>query len=179
MNGIFSREKAQTVRTQFFLKQQARRFAALGLLLLASCTPAVTPPVNVLEAPNSLVFDLLIQNVSGFRRYHIVREVLWQECGKTQEESFAPSETHVSMLTEAERKQLLSLLNQLLESVRNQPLPEAELENQTTVELNLRQNEKANVFKSSEQALQSESSQSAKALLNILQFISKKNDLTC
>lgn len=151
---------------------------AISASLLA-CGTTPPPPIESLQAPGSLVVDLLIQRESRFQRYHLVREVLWQECGNLKEESLAPSETHISMLDENERTALVTSLSALLKSAAEESLPSPESEDSDVVTLTLKQDEKANTFVVSEKTLRGLQTPVAKSTKEVIAQISLKGDGSC
>ena len=145
-------------------------------LLACGTTP---PPIESLKAPGNLVVDLLMQKADRFQRYHLVRDVLWQECGNNKEDSLAPSETHVSLLDDAEKNALVSVLDALLKNSAEETLPAPESDDNDVLTLTLKQDDKSNSFTVSEKTLRGLDSAVAKNTKQVVTYLSQKGEVNC
>lgn len=157
------------------------RLVSVAAVLLASgCGARVDPPIDLSNAPDDVVIDVLSQSNDGFRRYHVVREVVWRECGSVTETSFAPSETQVSMLGVEERKELYRRLGSLLVALPvSEDFPPAARDERNVIQLSVRQNDRLNSLRTPSSVIRPPQSAGAELLAKFVKFFLERRDLSC
>ncbi len=154
--------------------------AVAGLAAFVSgCETAPPLPEVVKDAPTTIVVDILITRSPRFQRYHLVKDVLWQECGDLVEESLAPSETFVSVISETERKTVLARLGELLAANEvSEALPEVEAGEKNIIELTIHDDNRTTVLKTPEDG-PNQATPNQRALRQLVSIFAKKTLVSC